>query len=221
MSSRSLGLSDSVHQYLLDAVVHEPEILQRLRIETQSLPNAGMQISPEQGRFMRWLVRLCGARRCLEVGVFTGYSALSVGLALPDEGRLVACDVSFEWTSVARRYFQEAGLAHKLDLRLAPALQTLDGLIANEERGRFDFAFIDADKESYPAYYERCLELLRPGGLLAVDNSLWDGKVADPSVRDKDTRAIRELNARATSDPRVDCCLIPIGDGLLLAQRLG
>ena len=220
MSTRSIGLSDSVHQYLLDVVVNEPPALRRLRAETQALASAGMQISPEQGCFMSWLVRLCGARRCIEVGVFTGYSALTVALALPDDGRIVACDVSAEWTAIARRHFEAAGLTHKLDLRLAPAIQTLDGLLAAGQGGTFDFAFIDADKESYVSYYERCLSLLRPQGLLAVDNTLWGGKVADAAVDDEDTRAIRALNALAASDRRVGCCLIPIGDGLLLAQKL-
>ncbi len=220
MSSRSLGLSDSVHGYLLEVMVREPPILTRLRDETQRLKFSTMQISPDQGRFMRWLVGLCGARRCIEVGVFTGYSSLSVALALPADGRIVACDVSEEWTSVARRYFEDAGLAHKLDLRLGPALATLDSLLAQGEKAAFDFAFIDADKENYAAYYERCLELVRTGGLIVVDNTLWGGKVADPSVDDSSTNAIRELNARAVRDPRVDASLISVGDGLLLLRKL-
>ena len=210
MSTRSLGLSDSVHAYFLNALVQEPELLTRLRSETQTLKGAGMQISPEQGKFMRWL----------EVGVFTGYSALSVALSLPDDGRIVACDVNEEWTSIARRYFDAAGLSHKLDLRIGPALSTLDGLKSAGDSGSYDFAFIDADKGNYLGYYQRCLALLRKGGLIAIDNALWDGKVADPSIADADTCAIREVNAFAMSDPRVSACMLPIGDGLLLAQKL-
>jgi caffeoyl-CoA O-methyltransferase len=220
MSTRTLGLSDSVHSYFLNALVQEPELLTRLRTETQTLKGAGMQISPEQGKFMRWIVRLIGAKRCLEVGVFTGYSSLSVALSLPDDGRIVACDINEEWTSIARRYFDAARLSHKFDLRLGPALTTLDALKSAGEGGSYDFAFIDADKGNYLGYYERCLALLRKGGLIAVDNALWDGKVADPSIADPDTRAIRELNAFAMSDPRVSACMLPIGDGVLLAQKL-
>jgi caffeoyl-CoA O-methyltransferase len=220
VSTRTLGISDTLHEYLLGALTREPPVLARLREETSKLAYAGMQISPEQGRFMQWLVGLVGARRCLEVGVFTGYSSLSVGLALPDDGRVVACDVSDEWTRVARRYWAEAGIAHKFELRLGPALTTLDALAAAGELSTFDFAFIDADKDNYRAYYERCLGLLRPGGVLAVDNALWSGKVADPTVTDKDTSAIRELNAHAVSDPRVSASMITIGDGLLVARKL-
>jgi caffeoyl-CoA O-methyltransferase len=216
-----LGLSESVHAYFLNSLVQEPELLTRLRTETAAMPGAGMQISPEQGRFMRWLVRLIGARRCLEVGVFTGYSSLSVALSLPEGGRIVACDVNEETTRVALRYFEAAGLRHKFDLRLGPALNTLDALKSSGEKGSYDFAFIDADKSNYLGYYERCLELLRDGGLIAVDNALWDGKVADPSIGDADTVAIRALNAHVMNDARVSACLIPIGDGLLLAQKLG
>jgi caffeoyl-CoA O-methyltransferase len=220
VSPRTLGLSDALHAYFLNSLVHEPELLGELRKETAALPGAGMQIAPEQGRFMRWLVQLVGARRCLEIGVFTGYSSLSVALALPEDGRIVACDVSEEWTQIALRYFERAGLSQKFDLRIGPGLATLDALKSAGQSGSYDFAFIDADKSNYLGYYERCLELLRPGGLVAVDNSLWGGKVADPSVNDVDTSAIRELNARAMSDARVSACLIPIGDGLLLAQKL-
>ncbi len=218
MSRRTIEMNDAVWQYLLEAA-EEPPILGRLRAETAELPMGGMQISPEQGRFMALLVELVGARRCLEIGVFTGYSSLAVALALPADGKIVACDVSEEWTAVARRYWAEAGVASKIHLRLAPATQTLDALVASGERGRFDFAFIDADKTGYDAYYERCLELLRPGGLIAIDNTLWGGKVADPSVNDESTVAIRALNAKARSDPRVSASLVPIGDGLLLARK--
>lgn len=220
VSPRTLGLSDALHSYFLNSLVQEPELLAQLRKETERLPDAGMQIAPEQGRFMRWLVALIGAKRCIEVGVFTGYSSLSVALALPKDGRIVACDVSEEWTRIARRYFEAAGLAQKLELRLGPALLTLDALKKSGQRGTFDFAFIDADKENYLGYYEHCLELLREGGLVVVDNCLWGGKVADPSVNDRNTSAIRSFNARVIDDPRVSACLVPIGDGLLLAQKL-
>jgi caffeoyl-CoA O-methyltransferase len=168
---------------------------------------------------MALLVELIGARRAIEIGVFTGYSSLRVALALPADGRVVACDVSEEYTNVARRYWREAGVEHKIELRLGPALTTLDALIAQGERGAFDFAFIDADKANYGSYYERCLELVRPGGLVAVDNTLWSGAVADPNKQDADTRAIRELNAKVADDPRVSSSLVPIGDGLLLARK--
>lgn len=219
VSSHTLQLSEGLHRYLLEVTVAEPELLGELRAETAKLERASMQISPEQGRLMRWLVELIGARRTLEIGVFTGYSALSVALSLPEDGRLVACDVSDEWTSIARRYFSRAGVAHKIDLRLGPALATLDGLVGAGEGGAYDFAFIDADKENYAAYYERCLTLLRPGGVVAVDNTLWGGSVADPARDDASTRAIRELNQRVCSDARVSATLVPIGDGLLLARK--
>lgn len=218
MSNKSLGLSESVHDYLLK-VAREPALLARLRVETAALPESGMQISPEQGRFMAWLVGTLGVRRYLEVGVFTGYSSLSVALALPADGKIVACDMSREWTDVARRYWREAGVEDRIDLRLGPALPTLDELVSQGGRASFDLAFLDADKQGLPAYYERCLELLRPGGVIAVDNALWSGRVADPAVEDASTRAIRELNALAANDPRVSACLLPVGDGLLLVTR--
>ena len=218
MSSRSLGLSPELYDYLY-ASVREPEVLRELREETAKMPNSGMQISPEQGRFMAFLVECLGARRCVEVGTFTGYSALSVALALPPEGRLIACDVSEEWTTIARRYWDRAGVTGKIELRLGPGVATLDQLLAAGQANSFDFAFIDADKGAYPTYYERCLSLLRSGGVIAVDNALWGGKVADPTAKDADTTAIRELNARAAADPRVTASLVPIGDGLLLARK--
>ena len=212
-------MTEALRGYLLETIVREPEVLARLREETARLPAGGMQISPEQGRLMAFLIELVGARRALEVGVFTGYSSLSVALALPDDGRLVACDVSEEWTNVARRYWKEAGVADKVELRLGPALQTLDALLAAGESGSFDFAFIDADKSGYDAYYERCLALLRRGGLLGVDNTLWGGLVADPSDQSQSTLAIRALNAKIARDSRVSASLIPIGDGLYLARK--
>jgi caffeoyl-CoA O-methyltransferase len=218
MSRRTIEMTDGLWHYLLEGA-QEPPILGRLRAETAQMPMGGMQISPEQGRFMALLVDLVGARRCLEVGVFTGYSSLVVALSLPSDGTIVACDINEEWTSIARRYWQEAGVASKIELRLAPAAQTLDALIAGGEQGKFDFAFIDADKTGYDGYYERCLELLRPGGLIAIDNMLWGGKVADPSVNDESTIAIRALNAKARVDSRVSASLLPVGDGLLLARK--
>jgi predicted O-methyltransferase YrrM len=180
-----------------------------------------MQIAPEQGQFMALLVRLLGARRCLEVGVFTGYSTLAVALALPPEGRVIACDISAEYTAIARRHWDAAGVAGRIELRLGPAADTLDALLAAGGAGSYDFAFIDADKPAYPAYYERCLALLRPGGLIAVDNTLWGGAVADPADQEADTRAIRAFNGRLHGDARVDLSLAPIGDGLSLARKRG
>jgi len=219
VSAKTIPVTDAIWQYLMDATVREPAILGKLRDETSRMPSGGMQISPEQGQFMALLVELIGARRAIEVGVFTGYSSLRVALALPPDGRIVACDVSEEYTNVARRYWREAGVDGKIELRLGPALGTLDALAAEGQKESFDFAFIDADKANYSGYYERCLSLLRPGGLVAVDNTLWSGAVADPQKQDPDTRAIRELNAKVAGDPRVSSSLVPIGDGLLLARK--
>ena len=219
MSKRSISLTDSLYDYLLSVSLREPDLLLKLREETAADPAANMQISPEQGQFMGLLVRLMGARRCLEIGVFTGYSSLAIALALPDDGRIVACDVSEKWTSVARRYWAAAGVAHKIDLRLATAMETLDRLIAAGEAGTFDFAFIDADKENYVGYYERALQLLRPGGLVVADNTLWSGRVADPENAEADTVALRHFNELLHGDSRVDLSLVPIGDGLSLARK--
>ena len=219
MSNRTIPITDALYDYLVRVTVREPELLVRLRRETASMRGSGMQIAPEQGQLMTLLVELIGARRALEIGTYTGYSSLCVAAALPDDGRLIACDVSDEYTQVARRYWQEAKVAHKIELRLAPALQTLDALLAEGAAESFDFAFIDADKEGYDAYYERSLRLLRRGGLIAVDNALWDGSVADPSIDDAGTRAIRALNQKVAGDARVTMSLVPIGDGLLLARK--
>jgi len=219
MSRQSIGLSNAVHAYLREATLREPALLRQLREETAQLPQANMQIAPEQGQFMGLLVELVGARRVLEVGVFTGYSSLSVALALPDDGRLVACDVSEEWTRTARRYWEQAGVAHKIDLRLAPGLVTLDALLADGQAGTYDFAFLDADKESYVEYKDRCMKLVRSGGLLAFDNALWHGDVADPQKTDASTEAIRRVTRQLRDDPRVSLSLVPIGDGLLLARK--
>lgn len=219
MSNRTLAVTDRIHEYLLATTVREPSVLAELREETRRMPMARMQIAPEQGQLMGLLVELIAARRTIEIGVFTGYSAIAVALALPPDGRLIACDVNEAWTNVARRYFERAGVAGKIELHLRPALETLDALLASGESGSFDFAFVDADKESYGAYYERCLELLRTGGLVAFDNALWGGDVAEPGNQDPDTVAIRELNRRVAADPRVSISLVPIGDGLLLARK--
>jgi caffeoyl-CoA O-methyltransferase len=218
MSTTTFTLPPALRDYLLAVSVQEHEALRRLREETARLPMSMMQIAPEQGQFLALLVRLIQARRCLEVGVFTGYSSLAVALALPAEGQIVACDVSEEWTAIARRYWEQAGVAQRIALRLAPALDTLDTLIA-QDVGRFDFAFIDADKSNYLGYYERCLTLLRPGGLIAVDNTLWNGKPADPSVQDPDTAAIRAFNAAVGADTRVWSAMLPVGDGMTLIVK--
>jgi predicted O-methyltransferase YrrM len=219
MSSRTLSLDGRLYDYLLAVSVREPRVLVELREETARLPGAGMQISPEQGQFMRVVVELLGAQRALEIGVYTGYSSLCVAQALPEDGQLIACDINAEYTAIARRYWQRAGLEQRIRLELGPALGTLDGLIAAGESGRFDFAFIDADKENYQAYYERSLQLLRRGGLIAIDNVLWGGSVADPADQKSSTLAIRALNARLIEDSRVSVSLIPIGDGLFLARK--
>jgi len=219
MTSKSIGLPDDVHDYVLRHGVREPAILARLREETASHPRAQMQIAPEQGAVLRLLVELLGARRCLEIGTFTGYSSTAVALALPEDGIIVCCDVSEEFTSVARRYWAEAGVAHKTDLRLAPAVETLDGLLADGRAGTFDLAFIDADKGGYPAYWERCVQLVRPGGVVAVDNVLWGGEVANPANTDRDTEALRRVNETIDADERVTPVMLAIADGMTLARR--
>lgn len=219
MSSKTITMSDALYAYLHRTSLREPEILARLRDETSRLPMSGMQIAPEQGQFMRLLVKALNIRRAIEIGVFTGYSSLSVALAMPEDGRIIACDVSEEWTSIAQRYWKEAGVDHKIELRLAPAVETLDILIENDLSSSFDFAFIDADKAGYNAYYERALTLLRPGGLIAVDNTLWNGSVADMSNQTEDTVAIRALNELIHADERVEMSQLPIGDGLTLALK--
>jgi predicted O-methyltransferase YrrM len=221
MSNRSITLTDSLYDYMNDVSLREPPLLLALREETSELTQRSMQISPEQGQFMALLARLIGARRCLEVGVFTGYSSLATALALPDDGHIIACDVSEEWTAVARRYWRRAGVEHKIDLRLAPATETLDALLAQGRDRTFDFAFIDADKTNYLEYYERTLALLRTGGLVLIDNTLWSGRVADPEVADADTVALRHFNEVLHRDERVDLALLPLGDGLTLARKRG
>jgi len=215
---RALKLDDTLYDYLIAHSLREHPQQAALREATRSQPHSGMQITPEQGQLMGLLARLVGAHRCIEVGVYTGYSALSVALALPDDGRILACDVSETFTSVGRPFWAAAGVAHKIDLRLAPALQTLDAQLAAGEAGRFDFAFIDADKASYDGYYERCLQLLRPGGLIVLDNVLWSGDVARPST-DADTLALQALNSKLHRDERIDLSMLAVGDGITLARK--
>ena len=219
MSARTLTMTDPLYDYLLSVNRPLPDLFARLRAETLQLPMAMMQISVEQGRFMELVTQLIQAKKVLEVGVFTGYSALVVAQALPEEGTLIACDVSEEWTSIGRRYWQEAGVAHKIDLRIAPALQTLDGLLADGHVGTFDFAFIDADKSNYQKYYEEILDRTRPGGLILIDNVIWSGEVLNPANQTADTRAIRELNDFLASDQRVDVLMLPIADGLTICYK--
>ena len=216
---RAVTMTDTLYRYLVDHSLRDHPVLRELREETAGLPKAVMQIGPDQGQFLAMLAKLTGARRCLEIGVFTGYSSLAVAMALPDDGTILALDVSEEWTAVARRYWKKAGVEHKIDLRLAPALSTLDTLISLQEAGRFDMAFIDADKGNYLGYYERCLVLVRRGGLIAVDNTLWSGRVADPSDNDADTVALRAFNDALHHDERIDLALLPVGDGVTLARK--
>ena len=218
MTRSTLQLDEPLQNYLRAHSLREHPAQVALREATRRHKSAGMQISPEQGQFMALLVRVLGARRAIEVGTFTGYSALTVALALPDDGRLLACDISDEYTRVGRPFWAQAGVAHKIELVLAPALQTLDARLAAGEAGSHDFAFIDADKASYDAYYERCLQLVRTGGLIAIDNTLWGGAVAKPAD-DADTLALQALNAKLHRDERVDLSLLPIGDGLTLARK--
>lgn len=218
MTTRTLKLDDALYQYVLDTSLREHPVMTELRAANAGHPRSSMQIAPEQGQFMALLVKLIEARRTLEIGVFTGYSALAVALALPPDGQIVACDVSEEYTNVARAYWQKAGVAHKIDLHLAPALDTLDALLADGQAGCFDFAFIDADKSGYDAYYERSLLLMRRGGLIVIDNALWSGSVAHASD-DPDTQALQALNRKLHQDARIDFSLLPVADGLALARK--
>jgi predicted O-methyltransferase YrrM len=219
MNRSTLSLSDVLYQYVLDHSLREHPAQAALREATRSHPRGAMQISPELGQFLALLVKLTGARRTIEIGVFTGYSALSVALALPDDGRILACDISDEYTRVGKPYWAQAGVAHKIDLRIAPALDTLDERLAAGEASQYGFAFIDADKTTYDAYYERCLSLLHPGGLIAVDNTLWGGDVARADVRDADTVALRAFNDKLHRDERIDLSLLPVSDGVTLARK--
>jgi caffeoyl-CoA O-methyltransferase len=218
MSRRTINLDDTLYDYLLEHSLREHPEQTALRDATRTHPHGGMQISPEQGQFMQLLVKLIGARHTIEVGTFTGYSALTVALALPPDGKVLACDISDEYTSIGKPYWQRAGVADKIELVIAPATQTLDARLASGEAGHYDFAFIDADKPGYDSYYERCLQLVRAGGLIAFDNTLWGGDVARPA-RDDDTRALQALNDKLHRDERIDMAMLPIGDGLTLARK--
>jgi predicted O-methyltransferase YrrM len=219
VSAKTLFLPERLHDYLLECTLRETPVQRALRAATRKVPRAGMQIAPEQGSLLQFLVRLSGARRCLEIGTYTGYSALAVALVLPPQGRIVCCDVSEPWTAIAQRYWKLAKVDRKIELRLAPALETLDALLAESGAGRFDFAFVDADKKNYQSYFERCLRLVRRGGLIAVDNTLWYGRVVDRRAKDADTRAIRAFNRRLARDRRIAMAMVPIGDGLSLAMK--
>jgi caffeoyl-CoA O-methyltransferase len=219
MSSASIGLSDDLHEYLLSITLRESDAMTRLRRETAEHPKSNMQIAPEQGQFLRFLVQLIGARRTLEIGVFTGYSALAVAEVLPPNGEIVACDVSEEYTQVARRHWTEAGVDDTIDLRLAPAAETLDALLSDGQAGTFDFSFIDADKEAYDTYYEQSLELLRPGGVIALDNMFRGGAVAGPAPDDDSIRATRRLNEKLHADERIELSVLPLADGVTLAMK--
>lgn len=219
MSSKTFFLPEPLYDYMLEVSLREPSSMRALREETAALPQASMQTSPEQVQFMALIASLIGAVRCLEVGVFTGYSTLGVALALPRRGHIVACDVNEAFTSIARRHWQAAGVAEKIDLRLAPAVATLDALLADGNAQSFDFAYIDADKSNYDSYYERALELLRPNGVIVIDNVLWSGRVADIREIDADTASLRALNAKVGCDERVDASLLPIGDGMTLVRK--
>jgi caffeoyl-CoA O-methyltransferase len=219
MSTTSFTIEKTMYDYLLATSVREPPILTELRKETAKLPNAGMQISPEHGQFMNLLVRAMGVKKALEVGTFTGYSSIAIGTALPEDGRLVCCDISEEYTATARRYWKKAGLEKKVELKIGPAVDSLDALIREGGTGSFDFAFIDADKPGYDAYYERALVLLRPGGMIAIDNVFQRGRVADPQAGGESVDAIKALNRKIPDDPRVWSSMLPVGDGLTLVLK--
>ena len=219
MANKTLNLSENLYAYLKRVSLRADPILEALRAETSNLPGAMMQIAPKQGQFMHLLARIAGVRKALEIGLYTGYSALCVARALPDDGQLVACDINAQWTAVARRYWERANVAHKIDLRLKPALETLEDLRSAGANGTFDFSFIDADKDNYRLYYEHALELARPGGLILIDNVLWSGKVADVDVSDANTSAIRQLNLKLYDDERVDFVTLPLGDGLAIVIK--
>lgn len=216
VSTRSIGLAPALHDYIVQHTVRESELQSRLREETRSRFDAEMQISPEQGQFFRFLVRALGVRRALEVGTFTGYSALAVAMELPPDGRIDCCDVSEEFTAMAREFWDEAGVSDRVRLHLGPGSATLERLLLEGGPGQYDFAFVDADKTGYPGYFRQCAELVRPGGVVCFDNTLWSGRVAEPGDHDEDTRAILELNEMAAAHPRAVSCLLPVGDGLTM-----
>ena len=221
MSTRTIPMTDALYDYYLESSLREPAVLARLREATRAHPDGGMQISPEQGQFMRLLIRLLGVRRAIEIGTFTGYSALSVALAMPPDGLLVACERREEFTQIGQPFWREAGVEDRIDLRIGKAVDTLEAMLEAGEGESYDFAFIDGDKKNYVNYYELCLQLVRPGGLIAIDNALWSGRLVDRTLDDPASRAIRALNPRIRDDERVDMSLLPIGDGLMLAHKLG
>ncbi len=221
MSTRTLTLDDELYAYLQGTSLREPPTFRRCRLDTAELPMSNMQIAPEQGQFMHFLVKLMGAKNAIEIGSFTGYSGLWLASALPSDGCLIACDINKEWTSRARHYWEDAGVMDRIELRIAPALDTLNQLLDREAENHFDFVFIDADKEMYDDYYERALQLLRPGGLIAIDNVLWNGKVADRGATDPDTSALRNLNEKLHNDERIDLSMVPVGDGVTLCRKRG
>ncbi len=219
MSLKSINLTENVYNYLLDVSLREPEILQQLRKETATHPMVNMQISPEQGQFLAFLIELLNAKKVIEVGVFTGYSSLCMALALPEDGKLIACDTDKVSTTIAQRYWQAAGISHKVQLEIAPAQETMDRLLSGNEAGTYDFIFIDAEKDEYPDYYERALKLVKNGGVIAVDNVLWSGYPADPEKQDKNTVAIRKFNEQLHFDDRVTISMLPLADGVTLAIK--
>ena len=220
MSTETIGISEELQQYIRSVSVPDDELWEQLSHETMEAAGFNIQISPEQGRLLSVLVKILGVTHAIEIGTFTGYSALCLARALPDDGRLITCDVNEQWTNIARSYWSKANVQEKIDLRLGNAIRTLDSLIDDQRANTFDLAFIDADKQNYIAYYQRCFKLVRPGGVIAIDNTLWDGLVIDPDNNDPDTLAIRELNEMIHRDNRVDACLLTIGDGLTLAYKL-
>ncbi len=221
MANKTLKLNAQLYRYVLDVGLREAAVLRRLREATEQEEMSVMRSAPEQGQFMALLLKLMGAKRALEIGTYTGYGTLWMALALPEDGEIVTCDVSRRWTSVARHFWKEAGVPDKVRLKLRPALETLDALLADAQAGTFDFAFIDADKVNYNAYYEACLALIRPGGLICVDNTLWGGSVTDSTKHDADTEAIRAFNVKLKEDDRIELSMLPIADGLTLALKHG
>lgn len=219
VANRTIQLSGALYDYFQSVAVRDQSVMQKLRERTDELPMGGMQISPEQGQIMHFLIKLINARKALEIGTFTGYSALVTALALPEDGRLIACDVSQEWTDIGRSYWREAGVEQKIDLRLGPAVQTLRHMLDSGEAESFDFAFIDADKSAYDDYYELSLKLVRSGGIIALDNVLRGGRIADPDVNDEETVVMRSLNRKIHDDPRVDMCIVPTGDGMTVVRK--
>ncbi len=211
--------SENVARYVVEKIVIESDIEKKLRLETSKLPSAGMISGSDVGALLNILVQSVNSKKILEIGTFTGYTALKMALALPDDGKLICCDISEDWTNIGKKYWADAKVAHKIDLKIAPAIETLNQLISNGEVGSFDFAFIDADKTGYDAYYEACLKLLRSGGLIVLDNMLWDGAVADLLIQDKTTLALRNLNEKISRDIRVNSCLMTVGDGLMLVHK--